>query len=108
MKVRIQNGEIRLRIDRPEIDELLEQKPIKMSAPIDFVHSIQMELICAKGDSFETSWNDHKILVQIPRANVLIWKDNSLATFTHEVRSPTGEIGLILFEVDLKRESKRQ
>jgi hypothetical protein len=108
MKIRIQQNEIRIRIDHAEVERLLDDNPISLSAPICANQNLQVILQTTTDQSFKTDFSGAEIRVQIPYANVLIWKDNRLATFTYEITDPSGDSGIILFEVDLKRESHKQ
>jgi hypothetical protein len=108
MKIRIQNQEIRIRIDHSEVPKLLNHELIILTTPIGIEHLFQVSLQTTTADSFKIDISNHQWNIQLPHAKVLEWSNNSLITYTHEFVDRTGNEGKFVFEVDLKRESRKQ
>jgi hypothetical protein len=105
MKIRIQNHEIRVRIDHSEVAKLLNHEPVFLATQIGLDHVLQVSLKTTTGNSLNVEISNLEWNIQIPEDNVLVWKLNSLITHTHEFGSDPVVSGKLVFEVDLKREA---
>jgi hypothetical protein len=108
MKIRIQNQEIRVRIDHSEVAKLLNHELVLLTAPLGIDQVLQVSLQTTGANSLKTEISIHQWNIQIPQDNVLAWSQNSLITYSHEFVSASGNSGKFVFEVDLKRESQQQ
>lgn len=100
MKLRIQNNSIRLRLTKPEVDQIIAGVSVKAETQIGS-NVFSYELIPNENEGFSASFKNNKLQLFINKETAQTWQDETKVGFEETLNLGGNELH-ILIEKDFK------
>ncbi len=102
MKIRIKGASLRLRLSRPEVDQLIAQGEIVETTPFPNA-SLQYVLRSSQeGSAVDALFSDNVITVLVPATLIAGWDTDDRVGFEAQVPLPGGNSLFVLIEKDFQ------
>lgn len=100
MKIRIKGDSIRFRLTQSEVKSLSENDEIYNSTNFGNAEFNYGVILNANIDNLQASFNNNRIVLEMPKSLGDSWFDNDIVTFDHTIETSLGNKLYLLLEKD--------